>query len=676
MKRTVVLDAEFNGLEPDKLWCIVCKDIANGISTNFRLDRPQDWSNFNHYASSVSCWVGHNIISFDCKWINLLLDREVIDWRKCIDTLIVSRLINFNKPGGHSVENWAKQFGLTKKFIDDWENLSIDEYVERCKYDVEIQYRIYKELERFIKDPSWKKAMRVEHDLQYICRDMHENGFAFDKDKAEVLLSQIKDEMAELEEQIRQDIPPVLVQDGPVKLKVNKNGGISKRTLDAVGSDCSVSPDSEFHRCHWEPFNPGSSKQRINYLNSVGWKPVDKTKGHLTCERQYRAVQRKYNQAPNWKKPLLKKELDSLAERLEQFRITGWRVSEQNLETLPNTALCAMGILDGSRNTEKQRVYTSRILAAKQLAKWLTLEGRRGDLEEWISCYVPSSGRIHGSFNGLGSWTHRMSHVRPNQGNIFSNFTTDECKGDEPTPVEEVKLNYNGALRALWTAGRGKLLVGTDAEGIQMRVLAHYINDPEYTEAIVNGDKEQGTDVHNLNRRKLGSVCRSRADAKTFIYAWLLGAGTAKVAEILGCNFVQARAAVESFIRDTPGLAELKRHRIPRDARRGYFVGLDGRKVICRSEHLMLAGYLQNGEKVVMAHANVLWRQRAQEMGLQYKQVDFVHDEWVTEVGDMETAHALGELQAQAIQEVGEDLGLNCALAGEYKIGGTWLDVH
>lgn len=652
--RTVVIDAEFNSLKPDKIWCIVCKDINSGERFIFRCDGSNSLLRFATFALSVNCWIGHNIISFDVPNINRLLDVN-LNWRKCIDTLIVSRLINFNKPGGHSVENWSHQFGLTKKFISVWDDPNlIDEYVERCKYDVEIQYRIYKELERFIKDPSWRAALRVEHDIQYICSDMHDNGFSFDAQRAKELLSEIKGQMVELEEEIRADVPPVLVKDGSIKLRINKDGQVSKRVLDSVGYSCSVSAGSDWFRFHYEPFNPGSSKQRIDYLNSVGWQPVNKTKGHLLCERQIKAVRQKLNKAPDWKKKALKNELSELEARFEGFKRTGWKCDETNLSTLPP-------------NVPQ---------SAQSLAKWLTLDGRRGDLEEWLAAYTPSSGRIHGSFNGIGAWTHRMSHARPNQGNIFSSFTPDQCKGPEPTAVEDVKIRYNGALRSLWRAGAGRLLVGTDAEGIQMRILAHYINDPEFTEAIVNGRKEDGTDVHNYNRSLLGAVCRSRDDAKTFIYAWLLGAGPTKIAEILGCSFVAARAAMDNFVRSIPGLAELKRRSIPRDAGRGYFIGLDGRKVICKSEHLMLAGYLQNGEAVVMKHANVKWRKWAEANDVKYKQVDFVHDEWVCECPNEEEAKYLGKLQVEAIEEVGEELGLNCALAGEYKIGKNWLEVH
>jgi len=195
------------------------------------------------------------------------------------------------------------------------------------------------------------------------------------------------------------------------------------------------------------------------------------------------------------------------------------------------------------------------------------------------------------------------------------------------------------------------------------------------TNAIVNGNKGDGTDIHSLNRRKLGGVCRSRDHAKTFIYAWLLGASIPKIAAILDCGELEAKDGVEKFLRDTPGLFDLKRYLIKSDARRGYFDGLDGRKVVCWSEHLMLAGYLQNGESVCMKHANLRWRRELERLGIWYQQINDVHDEWVT-IARREDAEEVGRVQCESLKEIGQELNLNCPLAGETKTGRTWYDVH
>lgn len=155
-----------------------------------------------------------------------------------------------------------------------------------------------------------------------------------------------------------------------------------------------------------------------------------------------------------------------------------------------------------------------------------------------------------------------------------------------------------------------------------------------------------------------------------------MGAGLPKIASILGCTVPQAQTAVGNFLRSLPELNKLKSIKIPRDAARGYFIGLDGRKVKCDSEHLMLAGYLQNGESIIMKKATVLWTQKAMKRSIRFRLLDFVHDEWQTECPTEEEAHAIGKLKCEALEEVGEQLGMFCALEGKYVVGKNWRDTH
>lgn len=336
-------------------------------------------------------------------------------------------------------------------------------------------------------------------------------------------------------------------------------------------------------------------------------------------------------------------------EKEEHYKRYGWECSETNLSTLPAAAP----------------------QAAKDLAKWLTLEGRRKSLTEWLECVDPSDSRIHGKFWGIGAWTGRMSHSVPNQANIVSPFH------DTPkTAVEEIKHKYDGRMRGLWRCTPGNLLVGTDADAAQLRVLTHYMESPVWRDAIERGDKKKGTDIHTMNMKALGSVCKDRDTAKTFIYAWLLGAGLGKVATILNCSTAQAKTAYDSFLDSFPELKRLKEFKIPNDASRGYFIGLDGRRVPCDSEHLMLAGYLQNGEAVVLKSWVREWRTLAKSDGLWFKQVDFVHDEVQVEVKDEESAKRLIELQTIAIDNVSKDLELYCPFRIEAKTGRSWSETH
>ena len=318
--------------------------------------------------------------------------------------------------------------------------------------------------------------------------------------------------------------------------------------------------------------------------------------------------------------------IDKLILKLDAFKITGWKINEPNLETLPSTAPPA----------------------ARLLAKRILLESRRRTLTEWLNLVQPD-GRIHGKYLGIGAWTGRMAHQEPNTANIPNEFDT---QGNKKLLGKE--------LRSLWIAPKKRLLTGVDAEGIQLRIFAHLIDDPEFTNALVHGRKDQKTDPHSLNQKILGDVCKSRAAAKRFIYALLLGAGLWKLSQILDCEEFEAQAALTRLMQRYEGWAKLKRLDIPRDAKRGYFIGLDGRWVslpgatVSERKHLCMSGYLQSGEAIVMKLASLKWLRQIDETDTQgaypfisnsgrmrYSDsiVNLVHDEWQTETrNNMEEA--------------------------------------
>jgi DNA polymerase-1 len=266
-----------------------------------------------------------------------------------------------------------------------------------------------------------------------------------------------------------------------------------------------------------------------------------------------------------------------------------------------------------------------------------------------------------------------MAHQRPNMANI-----PVAKRSPKDNEFEKLSNDINDDMRRLWTARPGYRLVGVDADGIQMRIFAHYVNDERLTNALISGNKDSGSDIHSVHQRALGDVCRSRDDAKTFIYAWLLGAGLRKVAEILHCSQSGAKTAVDSFIGFYPGLAHLKATQIPQDASRGYFVGLDGRYVVVPSEHKVLAGYLQNGEKIIMSRAFVSWHKELRKLGIPFVLRNFIHDEWQTEVPDEEEiAQEVARVQSEALARQTEELGLRCpVIAGKPSFGYTWQETH
>jgi DNA polymerase-1 len=630
---------------------IVCKDIDTNEYHIFRRlsEDEQEVQRFMEFTLKVSLWIGHNWLGYDLP--NLRRHNLTINIHGThLDTLVISKLIDYSRDG-HSIEKYGLEFGLEKGKFSDWTKYS-QEMEEYCVRDVDICHRIYLRYVKFISDPRYQDAIRLEHSFQDIVNNLHDNGFGFNRDRASKLLSKVETDLAVLDKAILEAFPPKFTVIRTIIPKATKFDTISLTSIpkqyrgDLTGFEIGV---PFIYGKHVE-FNPASHKQIIDVLWEAGWKPEDKTTTHLECERRIRQL--KYT---NKRAPELDLELEVCNYKIVKLRHYGWKISEHNLGTLPAEAPAS----------------------ASTLARRILLESRRRTLTEWLGL-VTEDGRIHGKFYGIGAWTHRMAHQQPNTANIPNE---NDTAGNKKLLGKE--------LRSLWQAPRGRLLVGVDAEGIQLRIFAHYINDVEFTAALINGKKEDKSDPHSLNQRILGPVCRSRQAAKRFVYALLLGGGIHKLTEILGCEQVQTEDALERLMVRYTGFDLLKREVIPQDARRGWFTGLDGRPVTIPAntqsgrKHLAMSGYLQNGEALIIKTAAVLASPQLKQHDSFF--VDIVHDEYQIETpNDMKIALQVADIIDKAIVEAGIILGCKCPMKGsyynedhkDYTIGTNWYQTH
>jgi DNA polymerase I-like protein with 3'-5' exonuclease and polymerase domains len=285
---------------------------------------------------------------------------------------------------------------------------------------------------------------------------------------------------------------------------------------------------------------------------------------------------------------------------------------------------------------------------AKMILEYFTISKRVAMVKSWLEA-VGDDGRIHGSVNSCGAVTGRMTHSKPNL-----------------AQVPAVYSPYGTECRELWIVPEGKKLVGIDASGLELRMLAHYMNDDDYTEEILNGD------IHTANQ--LAAGLQSRDSAKTFIYAFLYGGGDGKIGEIVGGKAKDGKRLKAKFLDNTPALRVL-RGEVDRGSTKGWLRGLDGRRLHIRSSHSALNVLLQSAGAIVMKQSLILLEKFATSYKIDYKFVLNVHDEFQVEVNETQ-AEQFGRLAVDCIIRAGQDFKLNCPLDGEYKVGKTWAQTH
>jgi len=298
---------------------------------------------------------------------------------------------------------------------------------------------------------------------------------------------------------------------------------------------------------------------------------------------------------------------------------------------------------------EKVLMGVKGIPEAALIAEYLLVQKRIAQVDSWLDAIDEEDGRVHGFIKSTGAITGRMTHMKPNM-----------------AQVPNVASPYGKECRECWTSEKGYKLVGIDASGLELRMLAHYMKDEDYINEIINGD------IHTTNQKLAG--LESRNQAKTFIYALIYGAGNKKIGQVVGGSAEDGERLKRHFLHNLVSFEALKR-RVSAAAGRGYLKGLDGRKILIRSEYAALNTLLQSAGAIAMKEALVQFDKRIREKNYDAKFVANVHDEWQLEVR-ADQADDVGRWGVECIRNAGKAFQLMCPLDGEYSIGDNWSETH
>lgn len=546
----VFLDIETN-LAHDKIWMVVTKK-DNEIKV------WRDKVGLRSYLMYEKV-CGHNIIGFDAPVLRNVWNVD-IDPDMLVDTMIMGRLMNPQREGGHSLKSYGKSLGFEKMDFDveDFDAGYTDEMEEYCIRDVEVTEKLYTRLTESFQ--HWEnfaeQSLDLEHKVAYIIAQQEKNGFKLDLRAATDMLTEFKDRMNSISDELQEVFPPI------VEERYSEKTG--KRLKDRV-----------------EVFNVGSRQQ--------------------------------------------------IAKRLQSLGVVFTKTTDKGNIIVDEAVLADIEIPE-----------------AKLINEYLMLQKRVGLLNSWLD-NTQHDGRVHGKVITNGAVTGRMTHYSPNMGQIPS-----------------VKSPYGKECRACWTVEPGMALVGCDLSGIELRCLAHYMQDDDYTHELLDGD------IHTANQKAAGLDTRDQA--KTFIYALLYGAGPAKIGKIAGGGEVQGRRLINAFLSNIPKLNKLLAT-VKKASRRGWVRGLDGRQVLIRSEHAALNSLLQSCGAVIAKQWLVEAHQLLEHYNIPVKQVAMVHDEVQVECAQQH-AEQVGRILVEAAHKAGDTLNFRIPVDAEAKIGVTWFDTH
>lgn len=608
-----MFDIESNGLldTGDTLWCLGIMDITDPNNKTYHHYVGDDLRSGIDRLREADVIIGHNIIDFDIPFIEKVTGIDVVGDGKVIDTVICSRLLKPDMLAGHSLSAWGKRLGHEK-----------------------MDFRAAL-IEAGALEPASPKGSEF---LQF-----HPLMLPYMQTDVEVTEHVLRAVLAIAQKEWAMD-EVKFTNSLPFRLEHETQRLLSKQARTGWLFDVK--------RAKW-------FLRRVNQIiDIIDEKVVPQLPKHIKARgnpvqrpvlksgQPSKAVVDWYGyEAGNVAGPFTRIEvctpsLQSDKQLKEALIKLGWRPTE-----FTDTG--------GPRLTEDSLVkWGGR--TGEMIAKRMMYKHRRG-LVEGLLAAVREDGRVGAGGIAQGAVTGRVTH------RVVANIPryTSPC---------------GKTIRSLFRAPEGRVLVGCDAAGIELRCLAHYLGDDEVTREILEGD---------IHQKNADAVQVDRNCVKTLTYAWLYGAGDEKLGSTLldstgdkewAGTKEEGSIARAKFIESMN--AESLIERVSAMAAMGHIKAIDGRRIPIRSEHAALNTLLQACGALIMKMAYCkLGGFLENNPHIPAKLLCFYHDEYTVETTP-EYADYVGRLMSRCIVWAGEVLELSVPLAGDPQVGLNWKEIH
>ncbi|AUV61778.1 DNA polymerase I [Pseudomonas phage Bjorn] len=531
-------------------------------------------------------------------------------------------------------------------------------------------------------DP-WKQAFMCELSVAEIINKQANTGVHVNKVKAGFYIHVLNERINALDRIAVPQMPPELAKGCTASEPFLKKGGLKANVLnwfEQEGIEFEVS--GPFCGVSWRPFDMGRTEAIKEYLVSLGWRPDEWKFRDLTMHAQLKRPLTPAEQdatVEKYMKALKETNLGKL--RMEKLGLKPGTMSKRQVKEL---LLRKRKVPAGAKLTEESMKHFEGGEIGTVLKKRLTLAHRRGLLQGVLKL-VRDDGRIEAQAITIGTPTMRMRHKNvvniPKAAKYVlfgahcrAIFESSYCEWDaNPIGIVFSRTDDKGKVHRTWVPAGRRVLVGYDGAGLELRMLAHYVNDPEYIRQILEGD------IHSYNQALAG--LSNRDEAKTFIYAFLYGAGDEKIGQIVGGDRNDGARLRATFLESLPALSTLI-EKVKSDGEAGYLIGIDGRKLWLRKDgkgrpmtHKALNLLLQAAGAVVMKYAMILLDEALEAEQLDAWKVIDMHDESQYDVHPRDVKR-VRELMDICVKKAGELLGFNIPLASDSLAGLSWRDCH
>jgi DNA polymerase-1 len=633
MGRRLIYDLESDGLldSVSRIWCIGTKDIDTGEE---RLFTPMEIEEGLQYLKSADLLVAHNGTRYDNEVIKKLHNVDLHD--KTIDTLIMSKIhwpfmtpIKGAKTGAYSLKSFGIRFKFPKGDYDDWSQYT-PEMGEYCLQDCRVTLKIWEKLlsKGYEWDSEWN---RIEHDFARVQQKAVNRGVWFDEDLQRKTLLEIDTRMNEIQQSV-EDVLGYAYQDFDYTLlaevtKSNPTPRTLEERLPIHAKNKMANAKLEFP---WydKPYyyNKSKTKVRVKY-------PVKIT-------------------------------LDTKKLLIEKLQELGWKPEfyTDPSETHPN------GQPQLVRDGEVDPNLVNMGDEYKEFSEYFMLKHRLG-LIHGLTKLLRPDGRIPADADTVGTVTGRVSH-----------------KGVANFP--RVSTPYGKVIRAMFGVqpNSNRTLIGSDLAGIEARLLAHFMNDAEFTD-FISGVDENGepNDVHTYNIGavyKLVGIKIDRNGSKTFYYALVYGAGDPKMGSVIGGSAKEGKALKEGYFGMFPGLLATK-ERMEEEGKNGY-VRILGDRIVKLTRSRGFDGEMQYDTRkalnsLLQGSGAIYFKKWAVEVDKRLREGDVItilyHDEIEIDCDENNVEYNKQVLQT-AVEETDKYFKVNCPNAIDTKVGTTWADVH